>query len=82
MTSKLVVASTAGLFFIAGLAHSQGTPQTPQPAPQENAATQDAAPGTGMQAYGGMPDTKLQSGVKNARRCDTNPQCNIFFGGS
>jgi hypothetical protein len=43
--SKLMVASAAGLFVMAGFAHSQGMPDTPQPAPQENAATQDAAPG-------------------------------------
>jgi hypothetical protein len=82
MNSRLIVASAAGLFVIAGFAHSQGMPDTPQPAPQENAATQNAALGTGTQAYGGMPDTKIQGGVKHARPCGTDPQCNIFFGGA
>jgi hypothetical protein len=81
--SKLMVASAAGLFVMAGFAHSQGMPETQQPAPQESAATQDASsPGTGMEAYGGMPDTRVQSGVKHARPCRVDPQCNIFFGGS
>lgn len=82
MKSKLMVASAAGLFVMAGFAHSQGMPDTPQPAPQENAATHGAAPGAGTQAYGGVPDTKVQGGVKHARPCGTDPQCNIFFGGS
>jgi hypothetical protein len=80
--SELMIASAAGLLVIAGLAHSQGTPEMPQPAPQENATTQNAAPATGTQAYGGLPDTKMQSGAKHARPCGTDPQCNIFFGGS
>ncbi|RDK03162.1 hypothetical protein DLM46_09775 [Paraburkholderia lacunae] len=82
MKSILMIASATGLLVMAGLAHSQGMPETPQPAPQENAATQDAAPATGTQAYGGTPDTKMQSGTQHARPCSTNPQCNIFFGGS
>ena len=83
MKSKLMVASAAGLLVMAGLAHSQSTPQTPQPTPQENAATQSASSaGPGMEAYGGMPATSLQSGAKHARPCRVDPQCNIFFGGS
>jgi hypothetical protein len=39
MKSPLIVASAAVLFVMAGVAHSQGTPQAVQPAPQENAAT-------------------------------------------
>ncbi|MGF6859152.1 hypothetical protein OKW29_008063 [Paraburkholderia sp. CI3] len=82
MKSSLMVASAAGLFVMAGYAHSQGAPQVPQPAPQENAATQATDPSAGMEAYGGMPDTKVQSGVKHARPCRVDPQCNVFFGGS
>ncbi|CAB3800809.1 hypothetical protein LMG28614_05251 [Paraburkholderia ultramafica] len=82
MKLRLMVASTVGLFVMAGLAHSQGSPQAPQPAPQENAATQASSPSTGMEAYGGMPDTRMQSGARNARPCRVDPQCNVFFGGS
>lgn len=82
MKLRLMVVSTVGLFVMAGFAHSQGTPQTPQPAPQENAATEASSPATGMEAYGGTPDTRIQSGAKHARSCRVDPQCNVFFGGS
>jgi len=35
MKSPLIVASAVVLFVMAGVAHSQGTPQASQPAPQE-----------------------------------------------
>ncbi|CAE6948493.1 hypothetical protein R70199_06501 [Paraburkholderia domus] len=82
MKSPLIVASAVVLFVTAGVAHSQGTPQAPQSAPQENAATQGSDPSAGMEAYGGTPDTRVQSGAKNARPCRIDPQCNVFFGGS
>jgi hypothetical protein len=80
--SPLIVASAVVLLVMAGAAHSQGTPQASQPAPQENAATQAADPTAGMEAYGGTPDTRVQAGAKNARPCRMDPQCNVFFGGS
>jgi len=82
MKSPLMVASAVVLFVVAGVAHSQGTPQASQPAPQENTATQASEPSAGMEAYGGTPDTRLQSGAKYARPCRMDPQCNVFFGGS
>ncbi|CAB3681962.1 hypothetical protein [Paraburkholderia rhynchosiae] len=82
MKSLLMVASTAGLLAMAGFAHSQGAPQGPQTAPQESAATQISNPGAGIEAYGGTPDTTVQSGAKHARPCRVNPECNVFFGGS
>jgi hypothetical protein len=80
--SPLIVASAVVLLVMAGAAHSQGTPQASQPAPQENAATQASDPTAGMEAYGGTPDTRVQAGAKNARPCRMDPQCNVFFGGS
>ena len=82
MKLHLMVASAAGLLVMAGFAHSQSMPETQQPAPQENAATQAAPSDTATQAYGGMSDTKMQSGWKHVKPCSTDPQCNIFFGGS
>ncbi len=82
MKSLLMVASAVGLLVMAGFAHSQGTPQGPQPAPQESAATRISNPSAGMEAYGGTADTTVQSGVKHARPCRVNPECNVFFGGS
>jgi hypothetical protein len=84
MKSPLIVASAAVLFVTAGvgIAHSQGTPQASQPAPQENAATQNSDSSAGMEAYGGTPDTRVQGGTKQARPCRIDPQCNVFFGGS
>lgn len=82
MKSPLIVASAVVLFAVAGVAHSQSTPQASQPDPQENAATQASDPSTGMEAYGGTPDTRGQSGAMHARPCRVDPQCNVFFGGS
>jgi hypothetical protein len=82
MKSPLIVASAVVLFVMAGVAHSQGTPQASQPAPQENAATQAADPSAGMEAYGGTPDSRVQGGAKDARPCRVDPQCNVFFGGN
>ncbi|SEF12624.1 hypothetical protein SAMN02787142_7871 [Burkholderia sp. WP9] len=82
MKPLLIVAFAGALFVMAGVAHSQGTQQASQPAPQENTATQASDPGAGMEAYGGMPDTRVQSGAKHVRPCRIDPQCNVFFGGS
>lgn len=82
MKSTLLVAPAVVLVFMTGAAHSQDTPQAPQPAPQENAATQAPEPGAGMEAYGGTPDTQVQGGTKHFRPCRVDPQCNVFFGGS
>ena len=82
MKSALIAASAAALLVVAGVAHSQGTSQPSQSAPQENAATQPSDPSAGMEAYGGMPDTRVQSAAKHARSCRLDPQCNVFFGGS
>ncbi|MGF6767793.1 hypothetical protein P3T18_000263 [Paraburkholderia sp. GAS199] len=82
MKSPLVVASAVVLFVAAGVAHSQDAPQPAQAAPQDNASTQASGPDTGMESYGGTPDTRVQSGAKNARPCRIDPQCNVFFGGS
>ncbi|CAE6736773.1 hypothetical protein R69927_05637 [Paraburkholderia domus] len=82
MKSHLMVASAAGLLVMTGLAYSQGMPETQSPAPQESTATQAAPSSTATQSYGGMPDTKIQSGAKQMKPCGNDPQCNIFFGGS
>ncbi|MGN8111089.1 hypothetical protein ACTJLB_24105 [Paraburkholderia sp. 22098] len=82
MKLRRMVGSVAGLLLIAGLAHSQGTPQAPQAAPQDSGQVQVSNPSAGMEAYGGTSDTMVQSGSKHARPCRVNPQCNIFFGGS
>jgi hypothetical protein len=83
MKLRLMVASAVGLFVMAGFAHSQSTPDAAQPAPQQNAATQtNSSPSMSMEAYGGTPDTTVQSGAKHARQCRVDPQCNVFFGGS
>jgi hypothetical protein len=79
---RLMVVSTVGLFVMAGVAHSQDMSQTPQSAPQQSAAMQASSPSTGMESYGGTPDTRIQSGAKHARPCRVDPQCNVFFGGS
>ncbi|MBB5409950.1 hypothetical protein HDG34_003903 [Paraburkholderia sp. HC6.4b] len=82
MKSPLIVASAVVLFAVAGVAHSQGTPEASQPAPQESAATQAADPSAGMEAYGGTPDTRVQAGAKHARPCRMDPQCNVFLEGA
>lgn len=82
MKSPLIVASAVVLFVGAGVAHSQDAPQASELAPQENAATQATDPSTGMEAYGGTPDARVQAGAKQARPCRMDPQCNVFFGGS
>ncbi len=82
MKSHLMAASAAGLLVMAGFAHSQSMPEPQQPAPQENASTQPAPSDTATQAYGGMPNTKMQSGARLMKPCSNDPQCNIFFGGS
>lgn len=82
MKSPLIVTSAVVLFIMAGAAHSQGAPQATQADPQANDATQASDPNAGMEAYGGTPDTRVQSGTKNVRPCRVDPQCNVFFGGS
>ncbi|MFM0056054.1 hypothetical protein [Paraburkholderia phytofirmans] len=83
MKLRLMVASAFGLFVMVGFAYAQSTPDAAQPAPQQSAATQaDSSPSTGMEAYGGTPDTRMQSGARHARPCRVDPQCNVFFGGS
>jgi hypothetical protein len=83
MKLRLMIASAFGLFVMAGFAHSQSMPDTAQPAPQQNTATQnDSSPNRSMEAYGGTPDTTVQSGAKHARQCRVDAQCNVFFGGS
>ncbi len=82
MKSPLIVASTVVLFVMADVAHSQSTPQAPQPAPQDSSATQASDPSAGLEAYGGTPETRVQSGTKHVRPCRMDPQCNVFFGGS
>lgn len=83
MKLRSMGASAFGLFIVAGLAYAQSTPDAAQPAPQQSAATQaDSSPSSGMEAYGGTPDTRMQSGARHARSCRVDPQCNLFFGGS
>jgi hypothetical protein len=84
MKLRLMVASAFGLFVMAGFAYAQSTPDAAQPTSQQNAAAQadSSSPSTGMESYGGTPDTRVQSGAKHARPCRVDPQCNVFFGGS
>jgi hypothetical protein len=56
--------------------------QAPQAQQQQNPATPAASPDTTSQSYGGMPSTNTQGGRRAAEKCRTDPQCNIFFGGS
>jgi hypothetical protein len=82
MKSRLVV-TALGLFVVVGFADAQSTPQATQPTAAQNTAAQAVSPpSAGIESYGGMPDTKMQSGARHARPCRADPQCNIFFGGS
>ena len=82
MKSRLMVAlAAAGLLAMPGLANAQDTMQAPQ-AQQQNATTPAASSDMASQSYGGVLPTNTQSGRRAAEKCRTDPQCNIFFGGS
>ncbi|BCZ81889.1 hypothetical protein PTKU64_55640 [Paraburkholderia terrae] len=83
MKSRLMaVLAAGGLLVMPGLANAQDTMQAPQAQQQQNLATPAAATDMTYQSYGGMPATNTQAGRRVAERCRTDPQCNIFFGGS
>jgi hypothetical protein len=83
MKSRLMVAlAAAGLLAMPGLANAQDTMQAPQAQQQQKLATPAASPDTTSQSYGGVLPTNTQSGRRAAEKCRTDPQCNIFFGGS
>lgn len=83
MKSRLMaVLAAGGLLVMPGLANAQDTMQAPQAQQQQNLATSAAATDMTYQSYGGMPATSTQAGRRVAERCRTDPQCNIFFGGS
>jgi hypothetical protein len=86
MKSRLmVVFAAAGLLVMTGLANAQNTMQAPQAqtqTQQQNLATPAASPEMTSQSYGGVPSTNTQAGRRAAEKCRTDPQCNIFFGGS
>ncbi|TXC88484.1 hypothetical protein [Paraburkholderia azotifigens] len=85
MKSRLmVVLAAAGLLVMTGLANAQDTMPAPQAQQQQqqNLATPAASTDMTYQSYGGMPSTNTQAGRRTAERCRTDPQCNIFFGGS
>ena len=84
MKSRLmVVFGAAGLLVMTGLANAQDTMQAPQAQTQtQNLATPAASPEMTSQSYGGVPSTTTQAGRRAAEKCRTDPQCNIFFGGS
>ncbi|MFP3647540.1 hypothetical protein [Paraburkholderia sp. SIMBA_054] len=81
MKSRLMaVLAAGGLLVLPGLASAQDTMQAPQA--QQNLATPAASTDMTYQSYGGMPSTNTQAGRRTAEKCRTDPQCNIFFGGS
>ena len=85
MKSRLMaVLAAGGLLVMPGLANAQATMQAPQAQQQQqqNLATPAASTDMTYQSYGGMPSTNTQAGRRTAERCRTDPQCNIFFGGS
>ncbi|WMY09088.1 hypothetical protein [Paraburkholderia phenoliruptrix] len=88
MKSRLmVVLAAAGLLVMTGLANAQDTMPAPQAQAQaqeqeQNLATPAASSDMNSQSYGGVPATNTQSGRRAAEKCRTDPQCNIFFGGS
>ena len=85
MKSRLMaVLAAGGLLVTSGLASAQATMQAPQAQQQQqqNFATPAASTDMTYQSYGGMPSTNTQAGRRTAERCRTDPQCNIFFGGS
>ncbi|SDJ57957.1 hypothetical protein SAMN04487926_16712 [Paraburkholderia steynii] len=84
MKSQLMaVLAAGGLLVLPGLASAQDTMQAPQAQQQQqNLATPAASTDMSYQSYGGMPSTNTQAGRRTAEKCRTDPQCNIFFGGS
>jgi hypothetical protein len=83
MKSQLMaVLAAGGLLVMPGLANAQDTKQSPQAQQQQNLATPAASPDMTSQSYGGVPSTNTQAGRRAAEKCRTDPQCNIFFGGS
>ena len=88
MKSQLMaVLAAGGLLVMPGLANAQATMQAPQAQQQQqqqqqNLATPAAYSDMTYQSYGGMPSTNTQAGRRTAEKCRTDPQCNIFFGGS
>ena len=89
MKSRLMaVLATGGLLVMPGLANAQETMPAPQAQAQQqqqqqqNLATPAASPDMTSQSYGGLPSTNTQAGRRVAEKCRTDPQCNIFFGGS
>ena len=83
MKSRLMaVLAAGGLLVMPGLASAQDTMQAPQAQQQQNLATPAASPDMTSQSYGGLPSTNTQAGKRAAEKCRTDPQCNIFFGGS
>ncbi|WP_054929917.1 hypothetical protein [Paraburkholderia caribensis] len=80
----MAVLAAGGLLVMPGLASAQATMQPPQAQQQQqqNLATPAASSDMTNQSYGGMPSTNTQTGRRAAERCRTDPQCNIFFGGS
>jgi hypothetical protein len=83
MKLRMMVGSAFGLLAVVGFAYAQNMPDAAQPAAQQNVATQmNSSPSEGIEAYGGTPDTRIQSGARHARPCRVDPQCNLFFGGS
>ena len=85
MKSRLMaVLAAGGLLVTSGLASAQATMQAPQAQQQQqqNLATPAASTDMTYQSYGGMSSTNTQAGRRTAERCRTDPQCNIFFGGS
>jgi hypothetical protein len=82
MKSRLMaVLAAGGLLVMPGLANAQDTMQAPQ-TQQQNLATPAASPDMTSQSYGGLPSTNTQAGRRVAEKCRTDPQCNIFVGGS
>ena len=84
MKSRLMaVLATGGLLVMPGLANAQDTMKAPQAQQQQqNLATPAASSDMTYQSYGGVPATNTQAGRRAAEKCRTDPQCNIFFGGS
>lgn len=83
MKSRLVLQAVgASLLVAVGATNAaevqQDEPPSAQPTMQQNS---NASPRTNADtSYGGVRDTRSESGRTRTRTCDIGPQCDIYFG--
>lgn len=78
-------ACACALFLFAATAYPDGASPDAQAPSQDHAVAQPARAAdssTRDESYGGVSDTRVQSGDKHARPCRFDPVCSVFFGGS